>query len=155
MLEKLRLLCFDPKVLGCIRSYLTGRTCSVVVDGATSSVREVTSGVPQGSVLAAVLFLIYVNDITRGTSGFVEAFADDFKIATCFPSSPGDGIEKFLALQRDLDSICKVSESWNLKLNASKCVTMRFGNSGEVPHDVFSYYLAGTELSRVDHCGFA
>ena len=77
MLEKLRLLYFDPKVLGCIRSYLTGRTCSVVVDGATSSVREVTSGVPQGSVLAAILFLIYVNDITRGTSGFVRAFADD------------------------------------------------------------------------------
>ena len=108
--------------------------------------REVTSGVPQGSVLAAILFLIYVNDLTRGTSGFVEAFADDFKIATCFPSSPGDRIGKFLALQRDLDSICKVSESWNLKLDASKCVAMRFGNSRDIPHDVFTYYLARTEL---------
>ena len=51
----------------------------------TSSVREVTSGVHQGSVLAAILFLIYVNDITRGTSGFIKAFADDFKISQAVP----------------------------------------------------------------------
>jgi hypothetical protein len=59
-------------------SYLSGRKQRITVPGGTSSSLAVTSGVPQGSILGPVLFLLYVNDIhDTVTASSVSCFADD------------------------------------------------------------------------------
>ena len=60
-----------------IKTFLTGRTQQVVVNGATSSSTIVTSGVPQGTVLGPLLFLLYINDLPDNLSTSVRLFADD------------------------------------------------------------------------------
>ena len=70
-------------VLRWISSYLTGRTQFVRFNGSTSRITTVTSGVPQGSVLGPVLFLMYTADVVRviEKNGFnVHAYADDLQI---------------------------------------------------------------------------
>ena len=102
----------------------------------------VASGVPQGSVLGPLLFIVYINSLASTLRCRWYSFADDFKIYL----SSGSGME--LVLQRDLDMIFEVSRSWNLKLNLGKCVVMRFGAGGRgVAEGMGSgCFLGGVEL---------
>ena len=61
---------------------LTDRTQRVVVDREVSSLKSVLSGVPQGSVLGPILFLVYINDLEEGVTGNILTFADDTKLFT-------------------------------------------------------------------------
>jgi ribonuclease P/MRP protein subunit RPP40 len=79
-----------------IRHFLLNRTFNVKVGGYVSRTAKVTSGVPQGSVLGPLLFLLFINDLTIELSNPCFIFADDVKIA-------GAGIE------RDLDTVCRLS----------------------------------------------
>ena len=65
-----------PDAVGWIGSFLAGRTQRVVVDGYTSDECPVTSGVPQGSVLGPILFLIFINDIASSIQSSIRLFAD-------------------------------------------------------------------------------
>ena len=62
-----------------IEQWLTDRRQRVVVDGEVSSWKSVLSGVPQGSVLGPILFLVYINDLEEGVTGKILKFADDTK----------------------------------------------------------------------------
>jgi len=64
-------------VLHWLESFLNGRTQQVIVEGSKSSTCEVTSGVPQRSVLGPVIFLTYINDITYNIQSEIRLFADD------------------------------------------------------------------------------
>ena len=70
LLLKLSSVGLDPTLIGWIRSFLEGRKFSVLVDGCSSSWRSSHSGVPQGSVLGPLLFLIYVNELMDGVQSF-------------------------------------------------------------------------------------
>ena len=107
-----------------------------------SEVRPVLSGVPQGSVIGPLLFLIYVNSLTDGLGSKWFAFADDFKLYCTGNMSDGD-------LQRDLDVFAAKASSWNLKLNPAKCVVMKFGGSSSTVQ-VRNYSLHGRELEVVE-----
>ena len=63
-----------------MEDYLKGREMRTVVKDDKSEWMEVKSGVPQGSVLAPIMFLIYVNDITEGVSSYISLLADDAKL---------------------------------------------------------------------------
>ena len=144
------MLGFDWYVLGWIRDFLVGRNMVVSVSGESSSPVAVTSGVPQGSVLGPLLFLIYVNFITRDVVGSWAAFADDFKISVCYPrKSVQNRVEGVDRLQRDLDSIASASSSWNLKLNPSKCVVIRFGERSS-DSQLDSYSVRGETVHFVE-----
>ncbi|CAB3994070.1 Hypothetical predicted protein [Paramuricea clavata] len=81
LIEKLRHLGFKTNLLRWFKSYLYHRRQQVTVLGATSPTLPVTSGVPQGSILGPVLFLLYVNDLPdKISSSSIAAFADDTKI---------------------------------------------------------------------------
>ena len=150
LLEKLHLLGFDRQLVHWLSDFLVGRSMSVSVAGNVSRSVEVTSGVPQGSVLGPLLFLIYVNFVTKDVIGSWTAFADDFKLGICFPR--GDAQERSVcveALQTDLDAVSEASISWNLRLNPEKCVVMRFGERKSVDPNTY-YTVMGQHLNFVN-----
>ena len=63
-----------------MEDYLIGREMRTVVKDEKSEWMEVKSGVPQGSVLAVIMFLIYVNDMTEGINSYISLFGDDQKL---------------------------------------------------------------------------
>ena len=107
--------------------------------------RDVTSGVPQGSVLGPILFLVYVNNIMAGTVCSWKAFADDFKLCTYLSRTNFDDHQS--ALQSDLNKIYSRATSWNLKLNPGKCVVVRFGERSAIP--AATYAINGEVMNVV------
>jgi hypothetical protein len=139
-------------LLGWIRSFLVGRSMRVAVDGCCSESREVVSGVPQGSVLGPVLFLIYVNHITDGVLSSFKAFADDYKLYLRYKRVRESAVAGVSRLQADLDRVSSAAASWNLRLNPEKCVVLRFSRGFAEWNDVdplARYYLSGTPLEFV------
>ena len=102
---------------------LTSRRSRVRVRGSFSNWRDVLSGVPQGSVLGPLLFLIFVNDLPEWIKCSLRMFADDTKIWTRVRVEK-DGE----CLQRDLDSLERWSDEWLLKFNCEKCKVMHIGH---------------------------
>ncbi len=85
---------------------------------------EVTSGVPQGSVLAPIMFVIYINDMTEGVTGYMNMFTDDAKIMRKVANE-----EDCVALNQDLDRIREWSRKWEMTFNTKKCSVLEFGRS--------------------------
>ena len=102
-----------------ISTWLTSRTQRVSVEGCTSSIKQVLSGVPQGTVLGPLMFLLYINDIDSNIASSIRLFADDCVLYRVI-KSPQD----HLSLQQDLNQLVQWTDTWQMKLNIGKCVTM-------------------------------
>jgi hypothetical protein len=109
------------EVINWIRSFLYDRTFSVRINGKFSSEKRVLSGIPQGSVLGPVLFIIYINDLPEDCGSLSEMFlyADDAKLYKSI-----SGSNDVSALSSSCDSLLNWSERWLMKLNTSKCNVM-------------------------------
>ena len=116
LLYKLDFYGIRGRTLQWIKGFLIGRTQVVSVNGSQSSSTEVLSGVPQGSVLGPVLFLLYVNDIGEGISSTFRLFADDCVLYRCIKSKQDQ-----IILQEDLQNMKQWAESWKMKFNVPKC----------------------------------
>ena len=103
------------------KNFLFGRQQCVVLNGSCSKWVNVTSGVPQGSVLGPLLFILYVNGITDGLKSTLEMFADDSKLYRII-KTPKD-----VEILQDLHFISKWSSLWLLKFNILKCTVMHLG----------------------------
>jgi len=115
----------NGNLLNWIKSFLQGRSQSVVIDGVNSKPSPVLSGVPQGTVLAPLLFLIFINDIVKDLHCTVKLYADDILIilyATI--GSPED----CLRLQSDLALLQAWAEKWQVEFNPSKCLHLTISN---------------------------
>jgi ribonuclease P/MRP protein subunit RPP40 len=122
LIKKLISYGIDGKMLSWVKSFLNNRKQRVVVNKDMSEWSEVTSGVPQGSVLGPTLFLIYINDIDDMIESTIRLFADDTKL---FSSTevPLDNDQ----IQRDTDRLSQWSDTWLLKFNTAKCSTLHYG----------------------------
>ena len=114
----------DGRVLGWIRDFLTGRSQRVRVDGHLSEEIEVTSGVPQGSVLGPLLFLAYVNDIWRNVDSDLRLFADD-----CIIYRKIRDRSDIETLQADLNKLMKWAQTNEMTINPGKCKAVNFSKS--------------------------
>ena len=88
------------------RKFLCQRKQRLIIGGAPSVWSNVTSGIPQGSVLGLTLFLIYINDLTDVVKSMVNFFADDTKLYSVVNNQ-----QEAEELQTDLDNICMWSEN--------------------------------------------
>ena len=127
-----------------IKSFLVGRTQRVSVNGVLSDERPVASGVPQGSVLGPLLFLIYINDIVDNLETSLLLFADDSKLSKHI--STQDDID---ALQRDLLRLEDWSSKWLLRFHPDKCHVLSLGRFEDIPCWAFDYKLCGHTLEHV------
>ena len=86
-----------------LENYLSGRLQRVILNGQTSSWRPVLAGVPQGSILGPLLFLVYINDLPNGLKSIAKLFADDTSLFTIVK----DKQESADVLNKDLSLISK------------------------------------------------
>ena len=116
LISKLERYGFHPSLISWIKSFLSNRDQVVVLDGVQSFIAGILSGVPQGTVLGPLLFILFINDlelcVTSSTVGF---FADDTRISKQI-GSLGD----CKLLQEDLDSVVRWSRSNNMQLHEQK-----------------------------------
>ncbi|KAI8493409.1 DTW domain-containing protein 2 [Branchiostoma belcheri] len=139
-----RLLCklehygISGSLLSWLRAFLTERTQCVVFDGGTSKTVKVTSGVPQGTVLGPLLFLLYINDLPQSVSSHVRLFADDCLIYRII-TKPSDA----QGLQSDLDALTGWQNRWLMSFNPSKCHILHITRKR---HPILTQYTLCNEI---------
>ena len=124
-----------------IEAWLKNRLQRVVLNGVASIWAEVLSGVPQGSVLGPLLFLIFINDLdtSAGAAEIILKFADDTKVAQRIRTQ-----EDAAQLQTALDQLTGWADKWGMAFNVTKCKVMHVGH-GNPRH---SYKMHGTQLEE-------
>ena len=147
LLVRLREFGFGGSILKWFGSYLTNRYQRTTVLGAVSRPLPVSSGVPQGSILGPLLFLLYENHLSNAvTNSRIATFADDTKIFKTINSN-----SDALSLQSDLSNFQESSSSVNLELNNSKCKVLRITrrhNKLTYPHKLNNTILESTDCER-------
>jgi hypothetical protein len=138
----------DMKVVIWIREYLFNRSQRVKVDGAFSDELIVNSGVPQGSVLGPLLFLVYINDIAQSIRCSIRLYADDIIIY-----QPIKTVYDCTLLQDSINAACEWVLRNNMKLNIKKtqCITFKNNPSGTIE---FSYSIQNQQLSKTNSCTY-
>ena len=138
LLLKLKAHGIGNSMINWIEKWLIDRRQRVVVDGEVSNWKSVLSGVPQGSVLGPILFLIYINDLDDDITSKVLKFADDTKV---FRKIKSDADRQHL--QDDLNKLIEWSEKWQMLFNFGKCKCLHTGHGNENAQ----YTMGGTELN--------
>ena len=127
-----------------IKNWLSDRTQTVILNGHKSSVAPVTSGVPQGSVLGPMLFLLFINDISDGVKSPIRLFADDCVLYLAIKKT-ADALQ----LQKDLSSLESWAQKWQMNFNVKKCYKLMVTRKKQPrPSD---YTMQGKTLADVTH----
>ena len=127
-----------------LTQWLTCRSQSVVVDGYNSPDAPVLSGVPQGTVLGPLLFLLYINDLGENCTSRMRLFADDTLIYSTIES-----YDDAAKLQSDLTALQEWAQKWQMKFNPSKCHVLRISRKQNPVES--NYVLMGKVLDSVTH----
>src|SRR5664279_1964424 len=126
-----------------ITSFLSNRQQRVVLGGGQSSWLPVISGVPQGTVLGPLLFLLYINDITENISSEIRLFADDCILYRQIKKPVDCSI-----LQKDIDKLHNRSLTWQMTFNSKKCHILSISRKRDKP--LLNYCLGQDSLTAVD-----
>ena len=144
LMVKTRALGIQGMLAEWIKNWLTDRRQRVVVNGEISNWASVTSGVPQGSVLGPLLFIIYINDIDVDIVSRIAKFADDTKLG-----NSASAAEKVAELHRDLITIGEWSERWQMPFNLDKCKVMHIGpRNPRTSYSLLGRDITCTELEK-------
>lgn len=140
--EKLRRMGFPDWLTGWIASYLQNRRASVRLGAIKSESFHITSGVPQGSHLGPLLFILFVNDLCGELKSFKSMYADDLKIFRVVSSALD-----CCALQADVEQVVDWCHRNGMEVNVQKCSVITFTRL--FSPIVFSYTLRNCALERV------
>ena len=121
LLTKLKSYGIDGNVLGWIDDFLSNRSQRVRVNKSISDLKPVTSGIPQGSILGPLLFIIFINDLPDSIHSICKIFADDTKIYNSH--------EKSNVIQQDLLTLQEWSKIWQINFNITKCSVLHIGKN--------------------------
>ena len=147
LLRKLKGLGITGKVGKWIFQFLTNRVQYVTVEGHPSSKKPVISGVPQGSVLGPVLFLIMIGDIDEDVQrSIIKTFADDTKVLQQIASA-----EDGKRLQDSLNVIYRWANKNNMKFNSTKFNLLRYGQNSELKHSISYKSPDNEEILETEH----
>jgi len=144
LIEKLKWYGVTGQLINWFSDYLKDRSQRAVIDGMASERLSVTSGVPQGSILGPLLFVIFINDLPDVVHEQTNTalYADDIKLHRTIVSVKDCDI-----LQRDLESLNTWSFVSNMKFNASKCKVLTVTRKkSPVTHE---YHLGNIYIKRV------
>jgi len=124
LLKKLEAYGLGKNIIEWLQDYLSERRQQVSVNGQNSEWHNVTSGVPQGSVIGPLMFVLYINDLPEEVESSIYLFADDTKIFKIINTE-----EDQTYLQRDLNKLNKWTETWLLQLHPEKCKYLHIGKN--------------------------
>ena len=123
LIKKLAGYGIDGTLLTWLKNFLNERKQRVVINGKASKWNDVLSGIPQGSILGPVLFILYINDLPGVVGSVCQLFADDCKLYRNIKSEAD-----LRELQEDIDRLCQWSKDWLLGFNIKKCKLVSYGN---------------------------
>jgi hypothetical protein len=142
LVQKLEAYGIRGELLAWIADFLTNRQQRVVMGSNVSEWEAITSGVPQGSVLGPLLFIVFINDMPEVVKNFkCKLYADDSKIIARIKNESDS-----CKLQQDLDAIVKWTETWLMQLNLDKCKVMHVGYK----NPAFNYTMAQHTLTTTE-----
>jgi hypothetical protein len=121
LLHKLRCLGIEGNFFDWICDYLTDRKIRAVINGQTDQWIHTTAGVPQGSILGPLLFLIFINDITSNIEGDIHLFADDTSLMDIIT----EHAFTYARINRDLKRLTNWAAKWLVTFNANKTVFLQ------------------------------
>ena len=128
------------------QNYLAERYQYVSIEGTNSAKKEIKYGVPQGSVLGPLLFILFINDLSRASSFFTILFADD----TALQLSSSNIVQLFEASNEELTKIANWFQCNKLTLNVSKTFYAIFRNkSMNLPSDEFTLQIGSEKIERI------
>ena len=128
LLSKLSLIGFSSSATEWFASFLTHREQCVLLDGTTSAPLTPKSGIPQGTVLGPVLFLIFINDLPESTQSQCSIFADD---TTLRHTADKSSISSCARLSSDLDTAASWAERWGMLFSAPKSKHLAIGRTAK------------------------
>ena len=139
LILKLQCLGINGKVLDVIKDFLIGRTFRVSVQGEFSSFKDILSGIPQGSVLGPLLFILFINDLPDCLKSSVKIFADDLKLIA--------NLSDKTVIDNDLKSLEDWERKWLLEFNSDKCKVLHIDLNDNEHQD---YVLNGKKLKKTE-----
>ena len=120
LIYKLQVMGIGDNLLSWFRNYLSQRVQRVLINGSCSAWGNITAGVPQGSVLGPLLFLVYINDIAYAVNSQIRLFADDTTLFVTVDNPIASGE----TLNNDLDALHQWSQQWLVSFSPEKTVCM-------------------------------
>ena len=150
LLKKLEFYGIRGNLLSLFKSYLTGRMQCVRVNGVRSSYRTVKMGVPQGSVLGPLLFLVFINDLPMASNFYTKLFADDTFLL--MSSQNLKNLEK--KVDDEMKNICAWLKANKLFLNVTKSKFMLLTQKKNINKDDFHVYADNMEMARTNNYNY-
>ena len=153
LLSKMQELCIPNKFVRYVRHFLSGRKTRVAVNGVRSNEFTLKEGLPQGSCIAPLLFLVFINDIDIDLDMDTTAslFADD--TATWRRDGKIQGSDRIL-MQGEIDKITSWAEKWKMRVNGSKTKSMVISSSQKDQEWDPKFTVSGKQMETVSEYRF-